>query len=127
MHVYVHECLQMYLHTYTYRGHKFSSVLSFLSKAEGDHGEEAATSQSRNTTHSLLRGRNLILTEMKSTWQELTEVSQACCFIVTIWQKIKNSTFNWAFTLKWLWIIYSDDSEYCNSTFVPIWSCLKPG
>lgn len=55
----------MYIHTD--RENMFSSVLSSLSKAEGEHSEEAATSHSRNRAPSGLKGKNFILTEMKAS------------------------------------------------------------
>lgn len=52
-----------------------SSVLSPLSKAEGERGEEAATSRSRDRAHSPLKGRNFILTEVKASRDEVAMVS----------------------------------------------------
>lgn len=65
--VYVCVCVYTHIGTHTHREHRLSSVLPPLSKAEGEHGEEAATSHSRNRACSVLRGRHFILTEGKAS------------------------------------------------------------
>lgn len=45
--------------------HRFSSALSPLRKAEGEHSEGADTSHSTNRACSVFKGRNSISTEMK--------------------------------------------------------------
>ena len=68
----------IYIHTYihTHTEHRLSSVLSPLSKAEGEHGEEAAfSSHSKNRARSVLKGRNFIIVEVKASRDEVATVS----------------------------------------------------